>query len=115
MSPVHTWLEEMRNIWLEKRPDDIAGLLSLDGFAYYENPFYAPMTTSQEVVDAWQEIRNQDIDYINIKILYETNVTGVAEWHFKMHDHPLHVGGYFLRLDDVGKCLEFRQWWTLEQ
>jgi hypothetical protein len=51
---------------------------------------------------------------VTINILHQTETIGVAEWHFKMQDEPLHIGSYFLKLDDEGKAIEFRQWWTDE-
>ena len=114
-NPAQNWFEDMRQIWLEKRPDDIGALLSDEGFEFYEHPFDdKPLNTKQDVIDVWQEIKNQDIEFVTIKILYETNTIGVAEWRFKMVGEPLHIGSYFLKLDDHGKCIEFRQWWTVK-
>jgi hypothetical protein len=95
-SPVQNWFETMRQIWLERRSDDIGALLSDEGFEFYEHPFDdRPLTTKQGVIDVWQEIRGQDIEYVKIKILYETGTVGVAEWRFKIVDEPLHIGSYF--------------------
>ncbi len=113
-SPVQNWLNQMKAIWLEKRPDDIGALLSDKGFVYNEHPFHDPLITKNDVISAWQDIKHQDIDYVTMNVLYETNNIGVAEWHFKMKDEPLHIGSYYLELDDDGLCTHFRQWWTVE-
>lgn len=114
MSPVKDWLEIMRQIWLEKRPDDIGMLLSDKGFRYHEHPFQDPLNSKTDVIGAWQEINKQDIEYVEIKILHETDMMGVAEWRFKIKGEPLQIGSYFLKLDCEGKCIEFRQWWTVK-
>jgi len=114
MTPVQKWFEQMRSIWIEKRPNDIGVLLSDNAFNYHEHPFSASLKTKNEVTGAWQEILNQDIDYVEVKILYETESVGCAEWRFKIKNEPLHIGSYFLKLDSDGKCIEFRQWWTVE-
>jgi len=88
--------------------------LSDEGFQFHEHPFQDALTTKEEVIEVWQEIKSQEIDYVTINILYENSHIGVAEWRFKMRGEPLHIGSYFLKLDDYGKCTEFRQWWTVE-
>ncbi len=108
---VKTWFNQMKTIWLEKRPDEIAFLLS-DNVEYHENPLEPPLTTKEEVVQAWQEIKNQNIDYVEIEVLCETDNVGFAIWRFQAHGSPLHVGSYYLELDDDGKCKVFRQWWN---
>lgn len=113
-TPVQSWLNTMKAIWLEKRPDDIGALLSDGGFSYHEHPFEKPLINKEDVISAWQEIKQQKIEYVTIKILHETNNIGVAEWHFKMEKEPLHIGSYYLQLDDHGLCTHFRQWWTVQ-
>lgn len=112
ISPAQKWLDEMQLIWIEKRPNDIGALLS-NAFEYHETPFTPPLTSKKEVINAWQEILSQNIEFVHINVLHEDNRTATATWDFKMHDAPLHRGSYFLRLDDQGKCIEFRQWWNV--
>jgi len=111
MTPTN-WLENMREIWLSKQPNKIAGLLS-ENFDYFEDPTQDPLIKKEDVVEAWQEIITQDIEYVEIEILHEDKNVGVALWRFKQVNEPEHVGCYFLKLDDDGKCIQFRQWWNV--
>ena len=106
------WFEEMRQIWLNKKPDLIDGLLAAD-VQYYENPFDPPLTKIADIVSVWQEIKEQNIERIDIDILHEDKNIGMATWRFKHVNQPEHTGSYFLKLDTQGKCLEFRQWWQV--
>lgn len=105
------WLFEMRDIWLTKSPEKIANLLS-EELEYYETPLSPPLITIKDVVEAWAEIKNQDIEYVVIDILHEDKNICFATWRFKEKCQSEHVGAYFLRLDEQGKCVCFRQWWN---
>jgi hypothetical protein len=108
----NTWFNQMKTIWLEKRPDDMAFILS-DNVEYHENPLEPPLTTKEAVVQVWQEIKNQNIALVEIETLYEMSNIGFAIWRFQEHGYSLHVGSYYLELDDEGKCKVFRQWWNV--
>lgn len=105
----------MREIWINKQPDQIANLLSHDKLEYYETPFDPPYSKTKDVVSAWQEIKNQNIEYVEISILHEDNNIGMATWKFKEWNKPEHVGAYYLELDKDGKCTHFRQWWNTKE
>ncbi len=106
------WFDEMRQIWLSQKPDLIFDLLG-DNIQYFESPYDSPIIKHDEVVSAWQEIKKQNIEYVTIDMLHECKNVGMAVWRFKEYNRPEHVGSYFLKLDDHGKCLEFRQWWQI--
>ena len=110
MSP-SDWLEKMRQIWLHQTPDLIAGLLA-EECEYHEDPLSPPLENISDIVAVWQEIKTQNIDYVEIDILHEHNNTCTAKWRFKEKDKTEHVGCYFLILDTDGKCVHFRQWWN---
>lgn len=111
LGPVGVWFGEMKSIWLEKRPDDIVGILAND-VEYYESPLEAPLTSQEEILKAWQVIKEQNITLVEIEMLYETSNIGMAIWRFQEYGLPLHVGCYYLELDNAGKCSVFRQWWN---
>ncbi|MFA6280749.1 MAG: hypothetical protein WC612_08215 [Bdellovibrionales bacterium] len=111
-SSVQKWLEDMKTIWLEKKPDLIAAILATK-LEYYENPFEPPLTSIESVVSAWQGIKNQNIEYVEIEILHESpEGIGTAIWKFKERNSTEHIGCYFLKLDKKGKCSYFRQFWN---
>lgn len=113
MDAVEKWLEEMKSIWLEKRPGDMRSILA-DPLEYYETPFMPPLTSIDDVILEWQEIHNQDIDHVNMDLLHSDGMTGFAQWTFKQNNEPLHVGAYFIKLNNEGKCTHFRQWWNTD-
>ncbi len=87
------------------------GLLA-EKLAYYEDPCEPPITEIAGVLDVWADIKEQAIEYVEIRVLHEDKNVAVAQWRFKQVGQPEHVGSYFVRLDERGKCIEFRQWWN---
>lgn len=111
-TPVQRWFDTMRAIWLEKQPDRMAEILS-PSLEYFENPFEPPLTTIEAVVSAWQEIKGQEIEFVEIELLHESaDGIGTAIWRFKTKDCSEHIGCYFVKLDKNGKCIYFRQFWN---
>lgn len=113
MNPTQ-WLNQMREIWLAQEPDRMALLLA-ESLEYHESPIEPPLTNIQDVVDAWQEIKNQNIEYVEIEVLHENGNIAMALWRFKQINEPEHIGSYYLELDDNGKCKHFRQWWNSKE
>jgi len=111
-TPIQVWLQQMKSIWLSKEPDRIAQILSEESLEYYESPFAPPLVSIEAVVTAWQGIKNQNIEFVNIELLHETVDAGVALWKFKEGDKAEHMGMYFLKLDSHCKCKYFRQFWN---
>jgi hypothetical protein len=105
-----TWFSEMRDIWLNNKPDSISELLSNE-LNYYEDPLGDPLTSIESVVSAWQGIKGQKFEYVDIKMLHENDNIGIALWKSKSFDQPERSGAYYLELNDNGKCKEFRRWW----
>ncbi|MDX9690177.1 MAG: hypothetical protein EOM37_08450 [Proteobacteria bacterium] len=111
-TPVSKWLDNMRTFWIEKQPDRIAEILA-PSLEYYEDPFKPPLTTVGAVVSAWQEIKGQEIEFVEIELLHESaEGIGTAIWRFKTKDSPEHIGCYFIKIDKKGKCVYFRQFWN---
>ena len=112
---VQKWFSELRRLWLEK---DIAALQALvaDEFVYYEDPFEPPILYWGELESVWQEVKEQNIKTLSINILIDGEKEGSAQYDFvcldangtKHHSR----GAYYVKLDDVGKAVEFRQWWN---
>lgn len=115
--PVTKWFEELKRIWLEK---DISALKDIiaDKFNYYEDPYLPPIQTWDELESAWQEIRGQNIQELEITVLIEGDAEGSAMYHF-IYTDPLGIqhkskGSYYLKLNTEGRAVEFRQWWTVK-
>ena len=112
---VERWFKHLGEIWAAKDPDAIRGLLS-DSFEYYEDPHRPPLTTADAVIDEWRAVKKQDIIRLDIKPLIIKDLEGFAKYSFAYRDpdgvEHKSEGAYFVKLDDEGKALEFRQWWN---
>jgi len=115
--PVAKWFEELERIWLEK---DISALKEIiaDEFNYYEDPYLTPIQVWEDLESAWQEIKEQDIQKLEIGVLIDGQTEGSGMYHFVYSDsagiqHESR-GSYYLKLDAEGKATEFRQWWTVQ-
>ncbi len=115
ITKAHQWFQELGRIWLEK---DIVALRHIvaDEFQYYEDPFQPPITTWEELEAVWQEVHDQHIESLSIEILIEDDVRGLARYEFVCTD-PVGTkhhsrGAHYVKLDEKGRAIEFRQWWT---
>jgi len=114
-TPVTKWFGELERIWLEK---DILALKEImaEEFEYYEDPYLPPIKTWQDLELAWQEVTEQDIQKLEITVLIDGQATGSGMYHFIYCDSTgvqhESKGSYYLKLNSVGKAVEFRQWWT---
>ena len=114
VSPIQKWFYDLRMLWLQKQPERIVDILA-SSFEYFEDPFESALTTPQEVIFAWEEIKQQKIEHLQIDIIYENeDGAGIAIWQFKAQGLQKHIGCYFIKLDENGKCKHFRQFWNLE-
>jgi len=111
------WFEELQRIWQEK---DISALKEIvaDEFNYYEDPYLPPIQTWADLVSAWQEVKKQDMQKLEITVLIDGQTEGSAMYHFVYSDsagiQQESRGSYYLKLDSDGKATEFRQWWTVQ-
>ena len=108
------WFETMRHIWVNQTPENITHLLAAD-VEYHEDPLQPALTSVESIVEAWQEIKQQNIECVQIEMLHEHQNVGIAIWRFKEVNQPEHVGCYYLELNSNGKCKHFRQWWNIRR
>ena len=113
------WFESLRDIWLNKTPNQVESLVA-DKFIWYENPFQTPINTKEELLTEWQSILNHKRLSIDYKIISVQNNIGIAtaESTFTLIDTKVRVemkGIWFVILDKEGKCTEFRQWFNIKE
>lgn len=112
---VQKWFQELKRLWVEKDIDALQKILA-DDFEYYENPFERPIANWKELQNAWQGVNDQDIQNLEIIITIDGEKVGSARYELSFIDPSgvLHdsSGAYYLKLNDEGKAIEFRQWWT---
>lgn len=114
-SAIENWFHNLEQIWQDKDVAKVQTLLT-DNFQYFEDPFAKPLTTLDEVESAWQEVYSQDISTLEIRPLVCHENEGAASYILTYTDPQgiIHHsrGAYYVKLDETGKALEFRQWWV---
>jgi hypothetical protein len=109
------WFRELERIWHEKDIAAIANTVSTE-FEYFEDPFGLPITNVEDLILLWQEVQNQTILNLEIKVCTTNEDTGVARYDFSCIDadglEHHSRGAYYVKLDESGKAVEFRQWWN---
>ena len=115
----NNWFESLRDIWLNKTPNQVESLVA-DKFIWYENPFQPSIITKEELLKEWQSIHNHKKLSIDYKIISIQNNIGIAtcESTFTWVDTNVRVemkGIWFVVLDTKGKCTEFRQWFNMKE
>jgi hypothetical protein len=117
MGIVPHWFRQLEDIWLRQDIKKI-GTLVADEFTYYEEPFDDPIITADALVAEWQAVKAQTIEHLEIVPLVCTEREGTAHYHFiasiagERHESR---GAYYVRLDEQGRALEFRQWYVLNE
>ncbi len=112
---IENWFRSLKDIWINKDIENIDSLLS-SNFQYYEDPFEPPLTSLDEVKGAWKEVSDQDILKLEINTLLTKENEGSASYEFSFKDTRGNIhdskGAYYVKLDNQGKAIEFRQWWV---
>ena len=110
------WFDALMNIWRDKKPERVTDLCA-DAFFWYETPFSEPITHKESLKKEWQSILNQTDISLKYKILSIHDNIGIAQWEALFTTQKpykkYHLNGiYFVKLDNQGKCIEFRQWFN---
>lgn len=76
---VEKWLNDLKTYWFNK---DVLGAVSLfkKTTFYQETPFMSPYTTTFEINQEWQHIKNENIQNIEFKVLAIDNNILIAQW-----------------------------------
>lgn len=103
-----SWLKKLRDYWFEKDIESAVSLFEKTTF-YQETPFLKPYTTIEEINKEWQHIKNENIEYIEIKpIAIDGNIL-IAEWFLKQNDKN-YDGIYEIKFNDNLECIYFKSW-----
>ena len=101
------WLEGLKQTWLNK---DLNGLEKYFGKIekYYENPFKIG-TSFDEVLEFWQEVKNQEIIKLEMNCMAIDENIGMAHWFFADKSGE-YDGIYQVTFNNELECIEFKQW-----
>jgi hypothetical protein len=110
LDAVSAWIARYRTAWESNAPADIGGLFAETG-EYFTEPYAAPWRGREQIITGWLDHRDEP---------GETTF----EWHpVSITDHIAIIQGetvypdktfsnlWLIRLDDVGQCLQFTEWY----
>ncbi len=108
------WFFKLKKIWELKTPEKITEICA-EKFSWYETPFDKPYTTKEELLNDWRGILSQDKINVVINLLAVNNNLGIANWNASFErlssGEKVELNGIFtVKLNNKGKCIEFRQW-----
>lgn len=102
------WIGNFKKAWMEKNLDEIANIFS-NIENYYESKNSLPVKTVEEVLDFWEEIKNQEIKELNFEIVAINDNDCEIKWIFEDQSGK-YEGVYKIMFDKSLNCIEFRQW-----
>ena len=105
---IEEWLNKLRLFWFNKDIESAVSLFSKTTF-YQETPFMKPYTSIEEIREEWQHIKNEDIKYIEFKVLAIDKYVAIVEWILKQNDEE-YDGIYEIKFNDKLECIYFKSW-----
>ena len=102
------WLNQLKEYWFNKDIDAAVSLFNKTAY-YQETPFMEPYTTIEEIREEWQHVKDENIQYIDFKILAIDKNVIVVNWILKQNDED-YDGIYEIRFDDDLNCIYFKSW-----
>lgn len=102
------WLNKLKDYWFNK-DIEMAVLLFKNTTFYQETPFMEPYTTLEEINEEWKHIKNENIQFVEIKLLAIDGYTVIAEWFLKQNNQE-YDGIYEIRFNDILECIYFKSW-----
>lgn len=109
---VESWLDKLKDYWFNKDIEKAVSLFTNTTF-YQETPFMKPYTTMEEIRDEWQHVKEEDIKFIEFKILAIDNYVAIVEWLLKQNDEE-YDGIYEIRFNEKMECVYFKSWEMLK-
>lgn len=110
---VDEWLNKLKNYWFNKDIES-AVLLFKSTLFYQETPFMKPYTTLEEIRKEWQHVKNENIQFIEIKPLAIDGYTIIAQWILKQNNQNFD-GIYEIKFNRNLECTYFKSWEMIEQ
>lgn len=110
LEAVTGWVAGYVRAWNSNDPDDIAVLFAEDA-AYYTAPFAAPWRGREVIVAEWLRRRDKSGEttfaWHPVTVGPELSIVqGVTTYPDRVYSNL-----WLIRLDIVGQCREFTEWW----
>lgn len=110
------WLWAYGQAWERKDPEGFGALFTHDA-EYFWTPLDPPKSGRPEIRRAFERAVSQQRDiHFTYELTMMDKAVSIVHWkcRFKRmpEDHEVKLDGIMLvRMNDAGKCYEFREWW----
>ena len=105
------WIQGYIKAWTSNKAEDIAALFSVEA-EYYTLPFRDAYEGRQAIVDFWIKRDDQPDDWqLEYDWLAVEGDTGVLRG-LSTYDKSVYSNIWLIKLNEVGRCYEFREWWV---
>jgi uncharacterized protein (TIGR02246 family) len=110
LDAVTGWVEGYIRAWNSNDPEQIAALFAEDA-AYYPAPFSEPWRGRDTIVTEWLAHRDEPGDttftWFPVTVSPDLSIVqGVTTYPDRAYSNL-----WLIRLDTVGQCREFTEWW----
>ena len=115
---VTNWCNQLREAWVTRDFRKVEKIFSKTTL-YFEDPFTAPGTSSEEIRSYWEEIEFQEINELVIEPLVVADSRAALHWYLDYKDARdssefIMDGVYLVVFNDFAECISFRQWWVIK-
>lgn len=113
---VVNWMDKLKKGWIEKRKEDVLKLFEKTE-KYYERPF-KPGTTLEEIGGYWNDIDSLNDISLDYDIIAIQGNTASVHWDnkYSYQGKYYHLDGiYTIIFNEHKDCIEFHQWWFMDQ
>jgi ketosteroid isomerase-like protein len=117
LTRLRQWLDAYGEAWAAGDPERLLQLFSPDA-AYHETPFEPPMVGAEAIRRYWIEgARDGQSDVVfAAEPICVAGPVGWAHWRATFQrvqsGRQVELDGILsTRLDELGRCVEFREWW----
>ena len=110
------WLWAYGQAWERKDPEGFGNLFTQDA-EYFWTPLEPPKTGREDIRQAFRRaVSRQRAIHFGYQVTTMDEAVSVVRWQCRFkrvpEDHEVSLDGIMLvRLNDAGKCFEFREWW----
>jgi len=101
-------LNKLKESWFNKDIESAVSLFDKTAF-YQETPFMLPYTTIEEIREEWKHVKNENIQYIDFKILAIDEYVAIVEWVLKQNNEE-YDELYEIKFNDTLECIYFKSW-----
>ncbi|MET7399196.1 nuclear transport factor 2 family protein [Dactylosporangium sp. NPDC005572] len=110
LEAVTQWVDGYVRAWNSNDPVDIGDLFAADA-AYYTTPFHEPWRGREAIVAGWLAHRDRpgEASFTWFPVIVGPNLSIVQGT--TVYPTETYSNLWLIRLDTVGQCREFTEWW----